>query len=118
MTATTDLYECIRPGCAAPPTHVLRTDRLTTVLETCAEHVGWTAEFFMNLHGRKVEPFAIALIAFHQEARTAVPVLKAGLLHEAADRIEAGITVTHPNEKQVRSRAAALLRTMAGEATA
>jgi len=118
VTDSVEIYECIKTGCTAPPTHVLRTDRLMSVLETCQDHIGWMVEFFMNVHARKVEPFAVAPIAFREEARTAVPVIKADLLREAAERIESCLPVNNQSEQHVRSRAAVLLREMAGEVTA
>ncbi|HEY8985538.1 MAG TPA: hypothetical protein VIU15_38955 [Streptomyces sp.] len=118
MTDPVEIYECIKTGCTAPPTHVLRTDRLTTVLEMCDDHIGWAVKFFMIMHHRKVEPFAVALIASRQEVRTAVPVIKADLLHEAAERIETRVTVRNRSEENTRARVIDVVREMAGEATA
>ncbi|MET8983260.1 hypothetical protein ABZX85_47615 [Streptomyces sp. NPDC004539] len=111
----TDIYECIETGCKATPTHVVRTDRLWTVLEVCEQHIGWVVQFFMSIHNREVEPFVIAPIAFHAEARISVPMIKADLLDEAARRIHDEIAVQNRSEELVRTRAIEVLREMCRE---
>ncbi|WP_416968227.1 hypothetical protein [Streptomyces sp. 4F14] len=97
----TDNFECWESDCTATPTHALRTDRLWTVLEVCDDHIGRAVTFFMKVHGRKVEPFVVAPIAFGAEAGISVPVIKADLLDEAARRIQAEADVEEPGKTRV-----------------
>ncbi|MEV1083465.1 hypothetical protein AB0I98_35495 [Streptomyces sp. NPDC050211] len=98
------------------PTYALRTDRLTTTFEVCSIHVTWAIKFFMEIHGRKVEPFVISKIAFRREASQAVPAIKAELLDEAADRIQDEITIQTRSEEHGKRRAIELLREMGKQA--
>lgn len=94
-----------------PPTHALRTDRLTTALKVCDDHIGWAVRFFMKVHGRKVEPFVVAPIAFGAEAGISVPVIKADLLDEAVRRIQDETVV----EEQSKARVIEVLNEMRRE---
>lgn len=108
-------WECDKGDCTRFPTYALRTDRLTSTLEVCSFHVTWAIKFFMEIHGRKVEPFVISKIAFRREVSAAVPAIKAELLNEAADRIQATVTVQNRSEEHGRGRAIELLREMGKE---
>lgn len=109
-------WECDKGDCKRFPTYALRTDRLSTTFEVCGVHVMWAIKFFMEMHGRKVEPFVISKIAFQREASEAVPAIKAELLDEAADRIRDEITVQTRSEEYGKRRAIELLREMGREA--
>ncbi|MEU6355684.1 hypothetical protein ABZ896_41270 [Streptomyces sp. NPDC047072] len=69
----------------------------------------------MDIHGRKVEPFVISKIAFRREAGEAVPVIKAELLSEAAERVQNTVTVQTSCGDDAKGRAIELLRDMGKE---
>lgn len=108
--------ECDKQDCKRIPTYALRTDRLSTTFEVCGVHVMWAIKFFMEMHGRMVEPFVISKIAFKREASEAVPAIKAELLDEAADRIQDETTVQTRSEEHGKNRAIELLHEMGKEA--
>ncbi|MEX3102060.1 MULTISPECIES: hypothetical protein [unclassified Streptomyces] len=101
MTDNTNDAECWESDCPATPTHAVRTDRLWSVVEVCDAHIGWAVKFFMKVHGCPVVPLTVAPIAFGAEAGISVPVIKAGLLDEAARRIQDEAGVEEPGKSRV-----------------